>query len=239
MKVGRTAIAHFSYFWGHRLPHELRLYLELRSGTLLQRQSQNPLTYVGLRYGFVPGLMQLRFEGCPDGKLLYSFGFDAAAGSDSRAEARCAADAERAFQYWLEGMALAGVPRESDLARDEAYESVVSKTLDFEAAESETLALQENDQLAIVAAQQFVLAKLRTGARYAISHHEGMTTLGMHEGVLMRRDSGEVSMVETYLTGSEILTFLRSYFDYDARKGSIPHKPPELKIWNYIGAQFK
>lgn len=237
-REGRT-IAHFPYFWGRRLPHELRLYLELRSGTLLPRQSQNPLTYAGLRYGFLPGLMQLRLEGCPDGKLLYSFGFDAAASSDSREDAKFAADAERAFQYWLEGMALAGVPSESDRARDEAYEAVVRQTLDFEAAEAETLARQEDDEAAIVGAQQAVLVKLRTGARYAISHHEGMTTLAMHEGALMRRDSGEVEMVGTYGTEPEILKYLRSYFDYDARKDSIPHKPPEVEIWKYIGTQLK
>ena len=115
-----------------------------------------------------------------------------AASPDSRGEAKCAADAERAFQYWLEGMPLAGVPNESALARDEAYESVVRQTLEFEAAEVETLARQENDQVVIVEAQQAVPAKLRTGARYAMGHDEGMTTLGMQDGALKKRDSGEV-----------------------------------------------
>ena len=73
----------------------------------------------------------------------------------------------------------------------------MAETLDFEAAEVETFARQENGQVAIVEAQQAVLAKLRAGARYAISHHEGMSTVGMHEGVLRRRDSGDVSLVET------------------------------------------
>ena len=44
---------------------------------------------------------------------------------------------------------------------------------------------------------------------------------------------------ESYVTEAEMLQYLRSYFDYDSRKGSIPHKPPVLEIWKYIGAQFK
>jgi hypothetical protein len=36
-----------------------------------------------------------------------------------------------------------------------------------------------------------------------------------------------------------MLSFLRSYFDFDARRDTLPHKPPETEIWKFIGYQFQ
>jgi hypothetical protein len=36
-----------------------------------------------------------------------------------------------------------------------------------------------------------------------------------------------------------MLEFLRWYFDFEARRDTLPHQPPEAEIWKFIGYQFK
>ena len=239
MSGSDATCCHFAYFLDRRAPHVVRLYLELRSGTVLRNLQRDPLTYEGIRLGMVRGRMELRFEACYPDKLLYSLRLEAADSPDSGAEAKFFADAGRAFDYWLSEMQITPEPAPLDLTLGNQYEGVVRETLNFEAAASVKLAQQEADTAGIACAQEAVLAKLRTGKQYRVGHKEGTTTLNLEGGVLIKWDRGEEDVEERLGTGLEILRSLRSYFNHGACMASYPHKPPEIEIWNYIGDQFQ
>ena len=40
-------------------------------------------------------------------------------------------------------------------------------------------------------------------------------------------------------TDEEMIRFLRTHFDWESRRDTYPHKPPELDVWKYIERQLR
>ena len=228
----------FTYFWDQRTPYAVQHDIEKRTGTLLHRDTSqtHPLVYTGVLGSYLlGGRIELRFESSMLNGTLYSLRFDAVRRRDFSDESRFHADSERAFQHWLRHIHVTQDPGEVEWASGERYDRLVRMTLEFEAKRA---AIKE-DPAAIAAAQQAVLAALRAGKCYAVGHHEGVTRVQMEGDLLVKRETGEENSAEFYSGEEEMLRFLRGYFDYDARKDTHPHKPPETEIWKYIGYQLK
>lgn len=219
--------SHFAYFWDQRAPYAVRHDIERRTGALLDLDSAraHPLTYTG--QWLDRGRIELRLEGSMLNGTLYSLRFDAVADYADR------------FNNWLRDLGVTDDPRNMEFATGARYDELVRMALEFEAKR----AAFTEDESAIAAARAAVLDALRGGRRYrrALGGPEGIyeITIQWEDGRLVKREIGENEKVEIYATEAEMVAFLRSYFDFEARKDTLPHKPPETEIWKYIGYQLK
>ena len=50
----------------------------------------------------------------------------------------------------------------------------------------------------------------------------------------MREDFGLEESLTEFSTDGEMLTCLRNFYDWESRKGTYPHRPPELDVWKFI-----
>lgn len=228
---------YFSYFWDQREPHVVKYDIERRCGILLERiKDAIPLTYVGVQpYFWLSGRIELRLEGSILIGTLYSLKYEAARGRDLYDEARFLADSDRAFHYWLRDFGVTQSTRSMEFATGDRYHRLVEAAIAFE--EKQT-AIHE-DESEIAGAQQAVIAALRSGKRYTQSDHEGITSIQFEGDVLVKRRTGEETSMESYETPEAIMSFLRTYFDWEACRDTRPHRPPEVEIWKFICQQLR
>jgi hypothetical protein len=72
------------------------------------------------------------------------------------------------------------------------------------------------------------------GKRFATAHHEGGTRLYFKGTKFVREDFGLEESLTEFSTDGEMLTCLRNFYDWESRKGTYPHRPPELDVWKFI-----
>src|SRR5438094_7051869 len=116
---------HFTYFWDQRLPYVVKLDIEVRTGTLLERdQAQGrSLVYIGRRKD---GRIELRLEASILNGALYSLRLDGT--RDGPDEAK--------FLGWLRDIHVTQYPGSLEFATGERYERMLQATLDFEAKQA-------------------------------------------------------------------------------------------------------
>ena len=206
-----------------------------------------PLVYAEVyesSYLSLTGRVELRFEA----PSVYSLHFHAARDHGARGhlppkrgskfaevgileEPSFIADSSRVFGAWTSDLkALA----HTEFPRDETYDHLVREAIETDVRQ----AAQVEDPELINAAQQALLDALRAHKRYGSCSKEGVVVVQMEGGSLVRRETGDENSEERYESRSEMLTFLRNYFNWEATRDTIPHKPPELEIWRFIVTKF-
>ena len=228
---------YFTYFWDQRLPHAVQFDLETRTGVLMPLQpGEGPVTYLGARKSYdLTGPIELRLEGCGVKGNLYSITFHAEQDRKISERAKFLTKSEMAFQRWMEDLPTAISLDGMKLGTGEKYEELAQQAREWDAKQAAIV----EDPAEIAAAQKAVLDEFRAGKEFFSANKEGAVWIRMEDGVLARRSIGEDESVTYYPTEPEMIAFVRKYFDWDARRDTLPHKPPEAEIWKFIGAQLK
>ena len=91
-----------------------------------------------------------------------------------------------------------------------------------------------NDSAIIDALQRQVLAALRSGKKLSTAHKEGGTRLYFNGRVFKRSDYGEWTSDETIADDAGMVTYLRKFFDWEARRDLGTDKPSEMQVWTHI-----
>jgi hypothetical protein len=148
-------------------------------------------------------------------------------------EAEFRSNADRTFDYWTRNLRK-GDPGSLDSASRELYEQTTRETLEREAA----AANRKEEPAAIRAIQQAVLAALRNVRRFATAHHEGGTRLYFSGTGFVKEEFGMEESLTNFAVDEEMLTCLRNFYDWESRKETYPHRPPELDVWKFIQRQL-
>jgi hypothetical protein len=89
-----------------------------------------------------------------------------------------------------------------------------------------------------MALKQEILAALRNGRSFRTAHHEGGTSIYFDGKTFVCSEYGEVESFKTLGTDDEALDRIEQLYDWESRKGSFPHRPPELEVWGFIQRQL-
>ena len=226
-----------AFFWRSSGPYKVKWDVESAMGVLLARDEggASRLGYSGSNRPPTLGHdVGLRFEAAlPDGNW-YRLSIVSWVPKTWYTEAEFRAYAERGFQHWTQVLKASPEPGPLESASRALYDSRVR-----EAVEEERLANQPEDMAPVRVIQQDVLAALRNGRSFRTAHHEGGTDLGFNGKNFFRSTYGvEESLVE-FSSDDEMIDCLRQFYDWDSRKGTYPHRPPELEVWEFIRGQLR
>ena len=90
----------------------------------------------------------------------------------------------------------------------------------------------------MIALKQEILAELRRGKSFRTAHHEGGTAIYFDGKTFVCSTYGEEESLKLLGTDDEALERIRELYDWDSRKESFPHRPPDLEVWRYIQRQL-
>jgi hypothetical protein len=90
----------------------------------------------------------------------------------------------------------------------------------------------------IIALKQEILTALGNGRSFRTAHHEGGTTIYFDGKAFVCSEYGEVEFFKVLGTEDEAVDCMRELYDWESRKGSFPHRPPELEVWGFIQRQL-
>jgi hypothetical protein len=222
-----------TYFWSSNDPFEVKFEVEKIMGLLLARvPAQIPqLTYSGSDDPpYIGRKVQLRFEAAlPDGNW-YSLHVTAWVPRTWYTEAEFRGNADRAFGHWIRNLQTAPTVGPLDAASQELYDQRVR-----EAGDKETRrANEKEDPAPVTALKQEILTALRNGMSFRTAHHEGGTSISFDGKAFVCSEYGEVESLKILGTDDEALDRIKLLYDWESRKGSFPHRPPELEVWEFI-----
>jgi hypothetical protein len=225
-----------TYFWSSSDPFEAKFSMEKTLRLLLASKSQTPqLTYSGSDDPpYIGREVQLRFEAAlPDGNW-YSLHVAAWVPRTWYTEAEFRAHADRSFGHWILGLQTAPTLPLLGAASRELYDHRVHEALDEEARRAN----EKEDPAPVTALKQEILAALRNGRSFRTAHHEGGTSIYFDGKTFVCAEYGEVESFKTLGTDDDALDRVRQLYDWESRKGSFPHRPPELEVWVFIQRQL-
>jgi hypothetical protein len=222
-----------TYFLGRPSPWEEKYAIEKTTGVLLVRDSDQTdrLVFKGSSPPPDSGHeLQLRFEAALPTGSLYSLEDAAWTPRSWFTEDEFLTDVQDTFQYWTRDLQGAPALGSMEGASETLYEERVRETL---ARESEEGGRKE-DATAIHTVQQAVLAALRKGKTLGNTHHEGGTRLYFNGKKFVKEIFGVEEALNEFGTDEEMVACLRSFYDWDSRQETYPHRPPELDVWKFI-----
>jgi hypothetical protein len=220
-----------AWFWRVERPLEIKFAAEKATRMLLSRDAadSNSLAFNGTSSSKDPGYRaRLCLESVDPERYLYSLHMEASASARWFTPEKLDQLADRAWQLWTS--AWRTLPPQP-LLRDEAlYERAVREVL---ARESES-ANREEAEAPVAAARQVVLDGLRAGKRCAESNKEGFTSFRFEGGEFVRNHIGEWEERKVFAGADALLADLRQFYDWDTKRETYPHSPPEAEVWKYI-----
>jgi len=226
-----------TYFWNSKDPFEVKFEMEKTIRLLLARETGQTakLTYSGSdNPPFIGREVQLRFEAAlPDGNW-YSFRVAAWVPRTWYTEAEFLGNADGSFGYWIRSLQTAPALGPLDAASQDLYDRRAREAVEMEAR----LASEKEDMAPVTALKQEILAALRNGMSFYTAHHEGGTRIYFDGKAFVRSEYGEVESFKVLGTDEEALERIRDLYDWESRKGSFPHRPPELEVWRFIRGQL-
>jgi hypothetical protein len=234
-----------AHFWSTRYPWDQKFETEKNTGVLLDRVAErSPLLVYEGTVQSVPlhYTVTLGYEAAEEKRNLYAFHvrFTAVRGYFS-IEPRgtveeATKEAKRIFAYWCGKLGagdVVSVPAADARAR-ERYEERVRQALEAEERAKHPVV----DHEAIAQLQRDILGELRKGRSFRSSHHEGGTVIAWTGSHFVESTYGVEESVKRYESDEDFLKGIRAWFDWDSRKETYPHRPPELEVWQYIRGQL-
>jgi hypothetical protein len=222
-----------TYFWSSRPPFEVKFEIEKTIGLLLARDAAQTthLTYSGSdNPPYIGREVQLSFEAALPKGNWYSLRVHAWVPRTWYTEAEFRGNADKAFGHWVLNLQAAPSLGLLDSATQDMYDRRVREAVEEEAR----LAGQKEDMVPVVALKQEILSELRKGKSLRTAHHEGGTTICFDGKAFVRSDWGEEESLKVFGTEEEALDGIREFYDWESRKDSYPHRPPEQEVWKFI-----
>jgi hypothetical protein len=226
-----------TYFWTPDSPFEVKFEIEKTMRLLLARDSTETtkLTYSGSDSPpFIGRDVQLRFEAALPGGNWYSLRVTAWVPHTWYTEAEFRRNVNPASDHWTR--ILHGLPEIGTLegASQELYDKLAHDALEKEARR----AAEKEDLAPAIAIKQQILSEMRNGKSFRTIHHEGGTTIYFDGKSFIRSEYGEQESNEVLGTEDEVLRDIRALYDWESRKDSFPHPPPERDVWLFIQKQM-
>jgi hypothetical protein len=226
-----------TYFWSSGDPFEVKFAMEKTLRLLLASvTAQTPLlTYSGSDDPpYIGREVQLRFEAALPNGNWYSLRVTSWVPRTWYTEAEFRGYADRSFGYWILSLPIAPTPGLLDASSRELYDQRVHEAVDKEARRAN----EKEDPAPVIALKQEILAALRNGRSFRTAHHEGGTSIYFDSKTFVCSEYGEVESFKILGTDDEALDRIKQLYDWESRKGSFPHRPPELEVWGFIQRQL-
>ena len=220
-----TGIIRTLHFRDPRPPHEVQFALERDLMVLfVANQGSEKRSWVargnvnGAQYGF-----EFRFEAALRSENCYSLRVEGSWGEHSTENRDYfSKTSESWFNLWTRELTPANPPN-ADEGLPERYHTLAQEALQAEA---------HLDSVAAV--QQAILAGVKNGGTYGISHKEGGSHIRYRLGQFVRTDHGDDPGEQVYSGEAEFLTKLRSFCSLESRRTAGNKPLPELDEWRLI-----
>ena len=226
-----------AWFWRVERPLEMKFAAEKATRMLLARDpaDSSVLAFAGTSSSKDPQYSaRLGLQSVDPERYLYSLHMEASASAKWFTQEKLDQMADRAWQLWTS--AWRTVPPPQPLVRDESlYAQAVDDALSREAA----TANRRQDDAPVAAARQAVLDGLHAGKRCVESNKEGVTTFRFTGGEFTRDHLGEWEERHVFADADALLADLRRFYDWDTKRETYPHSPPETEVWRYILRRMK
>lgn len=222
-----------AFFWHDNEPLAVKFAIEKMTANLLKHHPEHPdyPVYLCPKAGVMGEIaITLRLEAIIAGKRLYSLHLAFKSPRNWVDEDEFFVNSKRTFDYWCGQLKVAGDEIPWDQASAELLEQEVKRTLEAEAAAERAVV----DSAPIREVQQQVLEAIRKGGRFYLGHKEGTINIYFNGKDFVRRDEGEDPQFIRYESEEEFLKAMRNFHDWDARKDTYPHSPPEVEVWKFI-----
>ena len=226
-----------TYFWSSNDPFEVRFEIEKTIRLLLAEDDAQTgkLSYSGSdNPPFVSRDVQLRFEAALPKGNWYSLHVTAWVPRTWYTEAEFRSNADNSFGHWTHNLQTAPTLGLLGDASQELYDRLVHEAVDKEARR----ASEKEDPVPVAALRRQILDELRNGKSFRTSHHEGGTSIYFDGKTFVRSEHGEQESFTVLGTEEEALDAIKELYDWESRKGSFPHRPPELEVWQFIQRQL-
>ncbi len=229
-----------TYFWHDRSPWAVKHAVEKLIGVLLDRVGEEAelLTYEGRTTAGGEGRgFRLRFEAVIDNRKLYSLRVESTASRRWWTVEKFLEGAARAFAHWRGKLEIPVGEIAWESASWERYRE--SQEESVAVAKEAEAGGQKEDPGPILELQKAVIAGLRAGQSFHSSHKEGWTSICFDGRTFIRFDEGENPKTERYATEAKVLVCVRNFYDWESRRDTYPHRPPEVEVWKDILMQLR
>lgn len=224
-----------TYFWHPREPFQVKFWVEKTTSVLLEREDHaGKLGYAG-RAQFAPHFYRvaLTFEAAFPDRNLYSLRLAAETPAGWTTPERQHEDAGRAFRHWLRDAQTTAAPAWSAALAD-AYAGRVRA-----AVEQEEQARAPHDPGPVAELQRAILQALAAGRHFATAHKEGGTVIRQSGDRFVSQEYGESDERRVFAQPAEFLEYLRNFYDWESRRDTYPHRPPEVEVWTFIQSRLR
>lgn len=227
-------------FWHDRSPWAVKYAVEKMIGVLLERDLEDAerLAYRGRTTSGGEGrAFWLRFEAVINNRKLYSLQVESKASRKWWTEEKFLEGAARAFAHWKGQLEVPAEEIAWERANWDRYREVQEESVAI-AKEAEAGGEKEDPE-PVLALQKTVIAGLRAGQSFHSGHKEGWTSICFDGRTFIRFDEGENPKTERYATEAKVLICVRNFYDWESRRDTFPHRPPEVEVWKYILKQLR
>jgi hypothetical protein len=220
-----TAVTRLLHFQDRRPPHEIQFELErslMALFTVSMVEGRLVMTtkamIVGSPYDF-----EFRFEAsmflvnCYSLRVETSWANAAATNHDY-----CRKTAAGWFSHWTRDFTPCN-PLSPDEGSSVRYEKICAASLNAEA---------HLDTVPVI--QQTILAEMKRGMSFAMSHKEGGSSIYWRNGTFAKTDYGDYPGHRNFSSDEEFLKFLRQFYDWETSKNAYPEKVSEFAAWKLI-----
>jgi len=226
-----------TYFWSSRDPFEMRFETEKTLGLLLARDEAQTERLVYSGSDNPPSIgrdVRLCFEAALPKGNWYSLQVTAWVPKSWYTVTEFQSYADKAFEHWTSNLQTAPTLGLLGGASQELYAQRIHDAVEEEARR----ASEKEDPLPVTALKHQILEDLRNGASFRTAHHEGGTTISFDGKAFIRSEYGEQTSSKVLSTDEETLDCIEALYDWESRKGTFPHRPPELEVWRFIQRQL-
>jgi hypothetical protein len=234
---GEWTTEHSTLFWHSGSPLQVKFAMEKLTANLFKhdpKSLEHPAYICPNAGAFGEIFITLRLEAVFPAERLYSLHAAFKGSRNWLLEAEFLEKSKTAFDYWCSKLK---VPTE-EIPWTQASPILLEQEIRSTLAAEDEAASKREDPAAIAALQQQILASIRSGYVFRSSNKEGNTRIYFNGTHFARRDEGEYPDYITYPTEAEFLTAMRHWHDWNARRDTYPHSPPELDVWRFIQSQL-
>ncbi len=235
--TGEWTTQHSTLFWHTDSPLSVKYAIEKMTANLFKHDHKSPNhpTYICPNAGALGEIfITLSLEAVFPAERLYSFHLAFRGSRNWLLEAEFLEKSQKVFDYWCTKLRLPTGEIPWPQASPALLEQEIRSTL---AAEAEAASKLE-DPAPIAAVQQQILAAIRSGYMFRSSHKEGNTRIYFNGRSFVRSDEGEYPDHITYPSEAKFLTAIRHFHDWEARRDTNPHSPPERDVWRFIQSKL-
>ena len=235
--TGDWTCQHATRFWHPDTPLTTKFAIEKMCATLLARDQTSPIHPSFICHNAGPlgkNQITLRLEATFPTRRLYSLTLSFNAPRNWYHEDEFLSESLRVFTYWSSKLQ---IPIE-EIDWQQASPALLAQDRNDTLAAEAAAKLQIEDTSPIATIQQTILDAIRNGQYLRSSHKEGSNTFTFSGHNFIRRDEGECPDLITFSTEDEFLKAIRNFHDWEARRHTYPHSPPELEVWKFIQSKL-